>query len=74
MKRYLVKYNDGGREVERQFASKPEAFRWFNWECPADEAVLQVAKAVSEVRVKRSAAGTLSGLCSRRKLLRRTGE
>lgn len=44
MKRYLVKYNDGGREVERQFASKPEAFRWFNWECPADEAVLQEEK------------------------------
>lgn len=40
MKRYVIKFKDGGREVEREFASKPEAFRWFNWECPANEASL----------------------------------
>ncbi|HEY8418033.1 MAG TPA: hypothetical protein VIK93_08375 [Limnochordales bacterium] len=41
MKRYVVRYSDGEREQEREFPTKAEAFRWFNWECPADEAFLE---------------------------------
>lgn len=41
MKKYIVRYNEGQQEQVREFASKVDAFRWFNWECPADEAFLQ---------------------------------
>jgi len=41
MKRYLVRYRDGEEEREREFSTKMEAFRWFNWECPADVATME---------------------------------
>ncbi len=41
MKRYIVRYIVDGRQAERVFSSKPEAFRWFNWECPVNEAFLE---------------------------------
>lgn len=41
MTRYFVRYNDGEQELKREFSSKPEAFRWFNWECPVNEAYLE---------------------------------
>lgn len=39
--KYFVRWDDGGEERRREFSSKPEAFRWFNWECPANEAYLE---------------------------------
>ena len=41
MKRYFIRYTVDGRPAEREFASKAEAFRWFNRQCPANEAVLE---------------------------------
>lgn len=41
MTRYFIVYTDDDGQVEREFASKAAAFRWFNWECPADVAHLQ---------------------------------
>lgn len=41
MKRYFIVYTVDGQQTEREFASKADAFRWFNWECPANEAHLQ---------------------------------
>lgn len=39
MKRYIIQYAADGETVERVFASKADAFRWFNRECPPGEAV-----------------------------------
>lgn len=38
MKRYIVRWQEGGEEREREFATKKDAFKWFNWDCPAEEA------------------------------------
>ena len=40
MKRYVIAYTNDGRKEEKQFSSKAEAFKWFNWLCPAEEAQL----------------------------------
>lgn len=41
MTKYFVRYTDDEGEHVREFATKPEAFRWFNWECPVNEAYLE---------------------------------
>lgn len=41
MSRFFVRYTDGEEEQRREFSSKAEAFRWFNWECPVNEALLE---------------------------------
>lgn len=41
MTKYFVRWEDEGGEQRRQFSTKPEAFRWFNWECPVNEARLE---------------------------------
>jgi len=40
-KRYFLRYQEGGQEQVREFPSKAEAFKWFNWDCPAGVAVLE---------------------------------
>lgn len=40
-RRVWIRYEHEGREETRSFESKAEAFRWFNWECPAGTAVMQ---------------------------------
>lgn len=41
MKRYVITYTVDGEQQEQKFFSKAEAFRWFNRQCPVDEATLQ---------------------------------
>lgn len=40
MKRYVIAYTAEGGLEEKTFLSKAEAFRWFNHQCPAEEAQL----------------------------------